>query len=136
MHIDVARSLMLSHANAAARCAGSPGTVEVEGASEAVTSMLQLMRDARASPLMTLMVAFPQRLAAVPFDGAAVTNSPVLEWVARDSSKPGAAVVHDSEDPHAPEPMYMPACRNRLTTMFRQTVTMTHPRKSLLLESP
>ena len=79
-------------------CAGTPGTVEVEGASEAVTSMLQLMRDARASPLMTLMVAFPRRLASVPFDGAVVTNSPVLEWVARDSSKPGDAAVEDSDD--------------------------------------
>ena len=57
--------------------------------------MLQLMRDARASPLMTLMVAFPRRLAPVPIDGAVVTNSPVLEWIARDSSKPGDAVVNE-----------------------------------------
>lgn len=71
----------------------------MEGASEAAASMLQLMRNAQASPVMTLMVAFPQCLAPVPFDGAVVTNSPVLEWVARDSSKPGGAAVADSERP-------------------------------------
>ena len=61
----------------------------MQGASEAVTGLLQLARDARASPLMTLMVAFPQPLTAIPWDAAVVTNSSVLDWVARDSSKPG-----------------------------------------------
>jgi predicted NAD/FAD-dependent oxidoreductase len=61
----------------------------VEGASEAVDVILQLMRDVRPSPLMTLMVAFPRSLDPIPWDGAVVTNSPVLQWVSRDSSKPG-----------------------------------------------
>ena len=69
--------------------AGSPGFVEITETSRRVEELRQLMCDAKAKPLMALMVAFHQPLAAVPFDAVAVMNSDKIQWVARNSSKPG-----------------------------------------------
>ena len=68
---------------------GSPGYVEIVEQPPALADLRQVMCDAKAAPLMSFMVAFPQALQEIPFDAVAVVNSRKIQWLARNSSKPG-----------------------------------------------
>jgi predicted NAD/FAD-dependent oxidoreductase len=61
--------------------------------SSAALKMQAAMAEVGSLPMLALLVAFPhpQGLPGVPvlpFDGAAVVNSPHIQWIAVDSSKP------------------------------------------------
>ena len=71
---------------------GTPGSVEGLAAA-GLGPIAERMAGVKAGPQFALMVALAAPLAAVPFDGAVVdgpASSQVFQWVARDSSKPGA----------------------------------------------
>eukprot|EP00850_Spirogloea_muscicola_P021035 SM000234S07895 [mRNA] locus=s234:132798:135648:+ [translate_table: standard] len=55
----------------------------------AIPKVTNAIRNVEAAPSFALMLAFAEPLFQVPFDGALVSNSERISWVARDSSKPG-----------------------------------------------
>ncbi|EIE18846.1 hypothetical protein COCSUDRAFT_45008 [Coccomyxa subellipsoidea C-169] len=65
----------------------SPGSLQLGGAE--ASPMVQQMGTVTASPVFSLMVCLDSRAVNAPFDGATVTGSDGIQWVARDSSKPG-----------------------------------------------
>ena len=67
--------------------AESPGYVDMQGHNS--SSIIQQLCDIRGSPRFSLMLALSQGAIKAPFDGASITNSSSIEWIARDSSKPG-----------------------------------------------
>ena len=66
---------------------------------DGTTPLIEPARDAVMVPCWATVLTFPSRV-DVPFDGAFVESSP-LSWIARDSSKPGRANVHDTWVLHA-----------------------------------
>eukprot|EP00271_Cylindrocystis_brebissonii_P007281 TRINITY_DN20628_c0_g1_i2.p1 TRINITY_DN20628_c0_g1~~TRINITY_DN20628_c0_g1_i2.p1 ORF type:complete len:476 (-),score=53.56 TRINITY_DN20628_c0_g1_i2:354-1781(-) len=67
----------------------------------AALEIQEALRSNHASPCFALMLAFPRRITEVPFDGALITGSDALSWMARDSSKPmrkKAAQTSEVED--------------------------------------
>eukprot|EP00899_Mesostigma_viride_P020531 jgi/Mesvir1/2847/Mv13933-RA.1 len=56
--------------------------------SAGVPSIAQQISVVEADPCFVLMLAFREPLTDLPLDGATLTDSPNLAWVARDSSKP------------------------------------------------
>ncbi len=69
--------------------AGSPGSLQLDGAE--ASPIVQQMSTVTASPVFSLMVCLHSRAVNAPFDGATVTGSYGIQWIARDSSKPGQA---------------------------------------------
>jgi hypothetical protein len=52
--------------------------------------VLQRLRSIAKSPVFSLMLALrSDDVAAMPFDAASVSGSAAIQWVSRDSSKPG-----------------------------------------------
>ena len=79
---EVSAQRTLKAFNITMELAGSPGYLAlpptVLGELEAVTP----------SPVFSMMAVIPPGI-DVPFDGATITGSHELQWVSRDSSKPG-----------------------------------------------
>lgn len=69
--------------------AGSPGSLHLGEA--AASPMVQQMATVTASPVFSLMVCLNKGAVDPPFDGAAVSGCDGIQWIARDSSKPGEA---------------------------------------------
>ena len=72
--------------------AESPGYVDL--GSNNACSLNQQLRSIKGSPRFSLMVALRQGTITAPFHGASVSHSDTIEWVARDSSKPGPHICH------------------------------------------
>jgi predicted NAD/FAD-dependent oxidoreductase len=51
----------------------------------------QQLRKVKAVPVFSLLLCVERKDMLVPFDGAAVCNSDTIQWVARDTSKPGTS---------------------------------------------
>ena len=64
---------------------GGPGSMQL-GPAES-SHVVQRMRTVRSIPSVALMVAMPAE-EGPPLD-AAVVDSPIIQWIAQDSSKPG-----------------------------------------------
>lgn len=59
------------------------------GAAEA-SPVVQRLKAVQKTPVFSLMVALRmQDLAAMRYDAASVSNSAAIQWVSRDTSKPG-----------------------------------------------
>jgi predicted NAD/FAD-dependent oxidoreductase len=69
--------------------AGSPGSLHLGEA--AASRMVQQMGTVTASPVFSLMVCLNKGAVGPPFDSAAVSGCDSIQWIARDSSKPGEA---------------------------------------------
>eukprot|EP01018_Ginkgo_biloba_P030982 Gb_19995 [translate_table: standard] len=54
-----------------------------------VPDLVEKMQTVLASPCFAVMLAFSQPLTSIPVNGYTITDSKVLSWAARDSSKPG-----------------------------------------------
>lgn len=64
----------------------------------ALASALQAQREARTAPLFTWSGYYPAGFSeGVPFDAAAVPGSSLVDFVARDASKPGRPAAYDGE---------------------------------------
>ena len=50
---------------------------------------MRQLSDIKGSPRFSLMLALSEGAIRAPFDGATVNNSCTIEWIARDTSKPG-----------------------------------------------
>ena len=53
------------------------------------STLYQQLSTIKGSPRFSLMLALPEGAMKAPFDGASITHSDSIEWIARDSSKPG-----------------------------------------------
>lgn len=69
--------------------AGSPGVLDLGEAG--ASPVIQQLRTVTGSPVFSLMVCLEKGTVDAPFDGASVAGCDVIQWVARDSSKPGKA---------------------------------------------
>ena len=78
--------------------AESPGYVDMQGQNS--SSIVQQLRNVRGSPRFSLMLALSQGAIKAPFDGASIINSSLIEWLARDSSKPGKLLYTRSSCMH------------------------------------
>ncbi|CAL5226136.1 g8955 [Coccomyxa viridis] len=65
----------------------SPGYVEMQ--SHNSSTIMQQLFNMQGSPRFSLMLALSEGVIRAPFDGASIDNSCTIEWIARDSSKPG-----------------------------------------------
>lgn len=72
--------------------AESPGYVDL--CSNRACGLSQQLRSIKGSPRFSLMVALQEGTITAPFHGASVSHSDTIEWVARDSSKPGPHICH------------------------------------------
>eukprot|EP00897_Mesotaenium_endlicherianum_P010330 jgi/Mesen1/9325/ME000061S08765 len=77
--------------------------VDVEGEAEQLEDLLTAVRGVEAFPCFAVMLSFTTPLTEVPFDGALVTGSERVSWVARDSSKPGRLPAGASRESDLPE---------------------------------
>ena len=67
---------------------GSPGVMEL-GAAEA-SPVVQRLKGIQKTPVFSLMVALrAQDLGTMRYDAASVSNHAAVQWVSRDTSKPG-----------------------------------------------
>ena len=55
----------------------------------AASPVVQQLRTVTGSPVFSLMVCLEKGAVDAPFDGASVASCDVIQWVARDYSKPG-----------------------------------------------
>lgn len=69
---------------------GSPGYLGIAEKGHPGAVLAARMEGLQGTPLFALMVALPRALVEVPFDGASVQSADV-QWISRDSSKPGRA---------------------------------------------
>ena len=53
------------------------------------SSIMHQLCNMKGSPRFSLMLAVSGDAIKAPFDGASITNSNTIEWIARDTSKPG-----------------------------------------------
>lgn len=70
--------------------AASPGTMKLGGCENA--ALVQRLRRVEKTPVYSLMVALRREELSMPFDGASVANSPAIQWISRDTSKPGGSL--------------------------------------------
>ncbi|BDA48954.1 Renalase [Coccomyxa sp. Obi] len=66
---------------------GSPGVLDLGEAG--ASPVIQQLRTVTGSPVFSLMVCLERSAVNAPFDGSSVAGCDVIQWVARDSSKPG-----------------------------------------------
>ncbi len=53
------------------------------------STIMQQLFNMQGSPRFSLMLALSEGVIRAPFDGASIDNSCTIEWIARDTSKPG-----------------------------------------------
>ncbi len=53
------------------------------------STIMQQLCNIKSSPRFSLMLALSEGVIQAPFDGASIENSCTIEWIARDTSKPG-----------------------------------------------
>ena len=75
-------------------CAGSHGYVDMQAHSSCV--LAERVRAVKRSPRYSLMLALKDGAIQAPFDGVTVRNSSIIEWISRDTSKPGMLACHCS----------------------------------------
>ena len=68
-------------------CAGSHGYVDMQAHNSC--ALAERVRAVKRSPRYSLMLALKQGAIRAPFDGVTVRNSSIIEWISRDTSKPG-----------------------------------------------
>ena len=88
-------------------CAGSHGYVDMQAHNS--SALAERIRAVKRSPRYSLMLALREGAIRAPFDGVTVRNSSIVEWISRDTSKPGMlACNHQS---HYPIRMYLYLCQ-------------------------
>ena len=75
-------------------CAGSHGYVDMHAHSSCAPA--ERVRAVKRSPRYSLMLALKEGAIQAPFDGVTVRNSSIIEWISRDTSKPGMLACHRS----------------------------------------
>ena len=75
-------------------CAGSHGYVDMQAHSSC--GLAERVRAVKRSPRYSLMLALKEGAIQAPFDGVTVPNSSIIEWISRDTSKPGMLANHCS----------------------------------------
>ena len=73
-------------------CAGSHGYVDMQAHSSC--ALAEHVRAVKRSPRYSLMLALKEGAIQAPFDGVTVRNSSIVEWISRDTSKPGMLANH------------------------------------------
>ncbi|CAK0733136.1 hypothetical protein CVIRNUC_000231 [Coccomyxa viridis] len=66
---------------------GSHGYVDMQAHN--FCALAERVRAVKRSPRYSLMLALKQGAIRAPFDGVTVRNSSIIEWISRDTSKPG-----------------------------------------------
>ncbi|KAK3281220.1 hypothetical protein CYMTET_10975 [Cymbomonas tetramitiformis] len=68
---------------------GTPGTLNIDQEYHPLEKHFSAMAGVPPGSLFSAMIALPRALEGVPFDAAVVKGSTDLQWICRDSSKPG-----------------------------------------------
>ena len=84
----------MCHSDGSYFCAGSHGYVDLQAHSSC--ELAERVRAVKRSPRYSLMLALKKEAIRAPFDGVTVRSSSIIEWISRDTSKPGMLACHCS----------------------------------------
>ena len=77
-------------------------------------ALAERIRAVKRSPRYSLMLALREGAICAPFDGVTVRNSSIIEWISRDTSKPG--MLARNHQSYCPMRMHIVPVLRRLTT--------------------